>query len=286
MERFVYYWQHLPEFLDPVLIRIGPVQIYYYGLMYVAAFVTVYLLMVLRTKTESFSITKLQIENYLIWAAVGVLAGGRLGYVFFYDPIYYWHHPWEIFLPFRFGQGIQFTGIAGMSYHGGLLGVSLATWLFCRRMRMGFWCFVDFVIPAVPLGYTFGRLGNFINGELYGRVTNVPWGMYFPKAPGNELRHPSQLYEAFFEGVFLFLLLWFFRRKTPFHGFLFCLYLLGYAGVRFMIEFVRQPDEHLGLIAGLFSMGQVLCLFMAGAGLLLLFFLWRHSHSSGRKLAA
>ena len=154
-----------------------------------------------------------------------------------------------------------------MSYHGGLIGVLLGSILFCYRRKINFWNFADLMIPAIPLGYTFGRIGNFINGELYGRVTTVPWGMYFPLDATGQLRHPSQLYEAFFEGIFLFAVLWGIRKKSLFNGFLLSLYLIGYGLVRFFIEFVRKPDFQLGFITGPFTMGQILCFAMISGGM-------------------
>ncbi len=153
-----------------------------------------------------------------------------------------------------------------MSFHGGLIAVLLATLLFCRKQGIDFWRFADLFCPAIPLGYTFGRIGNFINGELYGRATDVPWGMFFPLDPAHLLRHPSQLYEAFFEGIVLFAVLWLIRKRSPFDGALFALFLIGYGSVRFFIEFFREPDAQLGFILGPFSMGQLLCLLMIAAG--------------------
>jgi phosphatidylglycerol:prolipoprotein diacylglycerol transferase len=175
----------------------------------------------------------------------------------------------EIVLPFRFDGGIQFTGIAGMSFHGGLIGVLLATWIYVRRHGPDYREVADLFAPAVPLGYAFGRLGNFINGELYGRVTTAPIGMHFPLATGPGLRHPSQLYEAFFEGLVLFAVLWGLRRRPLPRGAMLALYLVGYGVVRFVLEYFRQPDAHLGFVWTRFSMGQLLCLAMAGAGLVL-----------------
>jgi len=207
------------------------------------------------------------IQNAFIWIITGLILGARLGYVFFYNFGHYLQHPLEILLPFDFSDGLRFVGISGMSYHGGALGVFLAAILFCRRYGIPFWNLADLVSPAVPLGYTFGRIGNFINGELYGRATTVPWGMYFPLDPYGQLRHPSQLYEAFFEGLFLFAILWGIRKKSPFDGFLLSLYIIGYGCVRLVIEFFREPDAHLGFIFGPLTMGQLLCLFMIAGGM-------------------
>jgi phosphatidylglycerol:prolipoprotein diacylglycerol transferase len=157
--------------------------------------------------------------------------------------------------------------------------------VFCRKHQIDFWRFADLFCPAIPLGYTFGRIGNFINGELYGRVTSVPWGMYFPLDYTNQLRHPSQLYEAFFEGIVLFVILWSIRKKVAFDGALFGLYFIGYGAVRFIIEFFREPDTQIGLIWGILSMGQMLCVLMmlAGAGVFL--FRWGRSAKDPQKMA-
>ena len=162
-----------------------------------------------------------------------------------------------------------------MSFHGGLICVVLFSWFYCRRNGLDLLEMADLFVPVIPLGYTFGRIGNFINGELYGRVTSAPIGMMFPLAPGSQLRHPSQLYEAFFEGVFLFTVLWSLRRRIRTRGAMLALYLVGYGAVRFFIEYFRQPDAHLGFILLSFSMGQVLCLLMIGSGVFLLVYLTR-----------
>ena len=266
---FWQWWQHIPQHLDPVLLRIGPFSVQYYGLMYLVAFLLTYLLVCYRRRRdEGPTLTIEQIQALTTYMIVGVLVGGRLGYVLFYNLAYYLHHPIEIILPFSFSGGVRFTGIAGMSFHGGALGVLLAAFLFARKSRTRYLDITDLYAPAIPLGYTFGRVGNFINGELYGRVTEKPWGMIFPLAPDDRLRHPSQLYEAFFEGIFLFVLLWRLRKRLTGRGALTGLYLMGYGAVRFVIEFVRQPDSHLGFVAWRFSMGQVLCLIMMLVGLM------------------
>lgn len=266
MNSFIQFWQHIPEKIDPVIIGVGQLQIRYYGLMYIVAFTIAYLLVMKRVHDEDYSFTKDTIQDSFVWMILGIMLGGRLGYVLFYNLSYYLSNPLEIFLPFSFNDGIRFTGLAGMSYHGGLLGVLTAALLFCRKHKINFWQLTDLIAPVVPLGYTFGRIGNFINGELYGRATTMPWGMYFPYDTIGALRHPSQLYEAFFEGIFLFLILWGIRKKSPFQGFLSSMYLIGYGTVRFFIEFFREPDPQLGFIFGSFSMGQALCLGMIICG--------------------
>lgn len=265
-EGFIYWWQHLPERIDPYLLELGSFRISYYGLMYVVAFAVVYLLSLYRVRKGETEYSAGNVENYLVWAALGLIVGARLGYVFFYNFGYYVHRPLEIFLPFSFEGGFHFTGISGMSYHGGAIGIVAVSVFFCRKYKVSFWDFGDFLMPSIPLAYTFGRIGNFINGELYGRPTDLPWGMYFPDDPHGLLRHPSQLYEAFFEGIFLFAVLWSLRNRRPFRGFHFSVYLIGYGTVRFLIEFVRQPDVQLGTVLGPFTMGQILSAVMIALG--------------------
>jgi phosphatidylglycerol:prolipoprotein diacylglycerol transferase len=270
-EQFISTWQHIPEHIKPYIFKIGEFQLRYYGLMYIVAFAIVYMLSLYRLKKEDYNYSRTAVEKYFVWAILGLMIGARFGYALFYNIGYYAAQPLEIILPFSFSGGFHFTGLAGMSYHGGLIGVIIATAMFCRKYRLKFWEFVDFLVPSIPLGYTFGRIGNFINGELYGRATSSPWGMYFPLDFTNQLRHPSQLYEALLEGIFLFVVLWSIRRIRPFDGFYLSLYLIGYGMVRFFIEFVREPDSHIGLFLGLISLGQILCLIMilGGAGLFL-----------------
>ena len=241
-------------------------------MMYILAFATVYLIVMARYKIEKPRVDKEIAQNWFMYAILGVILGGRVGYVLFYDPGMILSNPLGILLPVDVNNGFRFTGLAGMSFHGGVIGVALLSMLYVRQQEISFLVLADLVVPAIPLGYTFGRLGNFINGELYGRVTSVPWGMYFPDDYTKQLRHPSQLYEAFFEGIVLFALLWAIRKNKKLELLIFPIYLIGYGVVRFFIEFVRQPDTHLGTVLGPFSMGQILCFAMiaAGAGLILL----------------
>jgi phosphatidylglycerol:prolipoprotein diacylglycerol transferase len=267
MGDFLYWWQHLPAHMDPVILEIGGFKLQYYGLMYIVAFAITYGLATYRLRREDrFQIDVEQLQGLMTAMILGLIVGARLGYVFFYNLPYYLHHPLEIILPFEFSGGIRFTGITGMSYHGGLIGVVVATIIFARKNRLDFFDMADLIVPCIPLGYTFGRLGNFINGELYGRVTTHPIGMFFPFATGPGRRHPSQLYEAFFEGIVLFLVLWSIKGKVRTPGVLLGLYLIGYGLVRFFIEYARQPDAHLGFILFSLSMGQLLCLAMMLAG--------------------
>ena len=282
MIEFWEWWQQLPSKMDPVIFRIGPFKPQYYGLMYIVAFGITYFLVIYRIRHESrFQATRDQVADLTTYLVLGLIVGARLGYVLFYNLTYYARHPLEIFLPFDFSDGLTFVGFSGMSYHGGLVGVILAAWLYIRKADLDFWEMVDLYVPVIPLGYTFGRIGNFINGELYGRITSAPIGMVFPQAPGPELRHPSQLYEAFFEGIFLFIVLWKLRNLKSPRGAMLAFYLFGYGAVRFVIEYFRQPDAQLGFVWLSFSMGQILCSLMMMAGLLLFYFLWRREHSQG-----
>jgi phosphatidylglycerol:prolipoprotein diacylglycerol transferase len=283
MSEFLTWWQHLPEKMNPVFFKIGGFSLHYYGLMYLVAFAVVYMIAIYRVKREKqFRISIDEIQNLMVYMMIGLIVGARLGYVVIYNPAYYFKHPLEIFLPFNFSNGFTFTGISGMSFHGGLIGVLISIWYFTRKTDLNFWDIPDLFVPIIPLGYTFGRIGNFINGELYGRVTTSPIGMYFPAAPGPYLRYPSQLFEAFFEGIVLFIVLWNFRKlRTP-NGAMLSFYLIGYGLVRFFIEYYRQPDPQfirpghpLGSVFLSLSMGQILCSLMIVGGVLLYLFLYR-----------
>jgi phosphatidylglycerol:prolipoprotein diacylglycerol transferase len=274
MSEFWDWWQHLPQHISPVIFEIGWFRLQYYGLMYIVAFALTYFLVRYRIKHEArFEFSKNQVNDSITYAIVGLIIGARLGYVVFYNFGYYLRHPLEIFLPFSFSNGFAFTGISGMSYHGGLIGILLAAVWYVRKAKLNYWQLMDLYVPAVPLGYTFGRLGNFLNGELFGRATTAPIGMYFPQAPERALRHPSQLYEAFFEGIFLFIILWSIRKIKMPTGAMLAIYVIGYGSVRFFIEFFREPDAHLGFIFLSFSMGQILCTMMIAGGIGLYFYL-------------
>jgi phosphatidylglycerol:prolipoprotein diacylglycerol transferase len=276
MVEFWTWWQHLPQHISPVIFQIGSFKLQYYGLMYIVAFGCTYFLVLHRLRHESrFTVTRQQVNDLTTYAILGLMIGARLGYVIFYNLRYFLRHPLEIILPFDFSNGVTFTGISGMSYHGGLLGILLAAWIYIRKCGLSFRDMLDLFVPAIPLGYTFGRLGNFINGELFGRVTTAPIGMLFPLAPGNSLRHPSQLYEALFEGLFLFAVMWNIRRIPAPRGAMMAFYLIGYGAVRFVIEYFREPDAQLGFVFLTFSMGQLLCAGMIAAGVLLFFCLRR-----------
>lgn len=254
-----------PQF-DPIALNLGFLKVHWYGLMYMVGFILFLLLGRLRVRQGLAPISEIQVDNFLLYGALGVVLGGRLGYVLFYKPSYFLAHPAEILLV---GQG-------GMSFHGGFLGVVIAGWLFALRNKVSYLRLFDFVVPLVPLGLAAGRIGNFINGELWGREAsaNVPWAMVFPRAHDGLARHPSQLYEFVLEGVLLFSLMWLFTRKPRPVGQATALFMMAYGLARFAVEFTREPDDFLGLLSMGLSMGQWLSLPMILVGALLW---WRFS---------
>lgn len=253
------YMMFHPHF-DPVALTIGPLRIHWYGIMYLVAFILFYLLGRYRinktTLAQNWTIKEL--DDLLFYGVLGVVIGGRLGYVVFYQLGEYVAHPLDIFKIWE----------PGMSFHGGLLGVLVAVAYFCRKTRRSFFEVSDFIAPLVPLGLACGRLGNFINGELWGKVAraDLPWAMIFPQAGDYFPRHPSQLYELMLEGLVLFIVLWLFSAKVRPRAQVSGLFLIGYGFFRFMIEFTREPDGHLGLLALNLSMGQWLSIPMIMIG--------------------
>ncbi|MDD5396839.1 MAG: prolipoprotein diacylglyceryl transferase [Candidatus Moranbacteria bacterium] len=300
------FYQHLPQHINPIAFSIGFFSVRWYALSYIVGFVAVYSILLWRIENNDFKKTtqisnfqpastrgndrlstrggfsisnkfqnsKLEIKNlvldYLLMIFFLALVGGRLGYVLFYDFSYFLAHPIAIISPFDLQSG-QYVGLFGMSYHGALLAVIAGSYVFCKKKNIDFWRWTDFVVPAIPAGYFFGRLGNFFNGELYGRVTTSPVGMYFQSDRFN-LRLPSQLFEAAGEGLLMFVILWALRNKVCDKGILSSLYIMMYATVRFAIEFWRQPDAQLGLFFGFLSMGQILSLVMLVFGVVLYYF--------------
>ena len=252
-----------PQF-DPIAISLGPLAIRWYGLMYLIAFLGFFLLGRWRLRNARFATASGlhpgQMEDLLFFGVMGVVLGGRLGYVLFYKPGYYLQRPLEALAVWE----------GGMSFHGGLIGVLLAIALFCRWRGLRFLRVMDFIAPLVPLSLAAGRMGNFINGELWGRVTDVRWAMVFPQAGDALPRHPSQLYQFAGEGVALFVFLWWWSARPRPVGAVSGAFLLGYAVFRFTAEFARQPDAFLGFPLPGVTMGQILCMPMAAAGLWLL----------------
>ena len=255
-------YQHLPQILNPIAFHLGQVEISWYGIMYVVAFLIVYYLVRYRVRLEKLGISFEVVEKFFPWGIAGLLLGARLGDVFIYDWDYFRNHLSQIFIPFDIKNHWQYIGIYGMSYFGGLAGLAITFYIFCRVRKINLLEFSDLFAPAVPLAYAFGRLGNFLNGELYGRITTKTWGMYFPADFTSQLRHPSQLYEALLEGILLFLILWSIRKiKFP-TGYLTAFYLIGYGLARFASEFFRQSDNgwfFLSLTLGQwFSVGVII----------------------------
>lgn len=248
--------------IDPVAVQLGPLAIHWYGLMYLVGFGSAWLLGRWRVKNHLTRVTLVDLEDMLFLSMLGAVLGGRLGYVLFYKPTYYLQNLTEIFYLWE----------GGMSFHGGLLGVVLSLWIFARRRQYRFLELGDLIAPLVPLGLAAGRLGNFINGELWGRPTDLPWGMVFPAAQDGIARHPSQLYQFGLEGIALFVLVWLFARKPRPTGQVSAVFLMGYGAFRFVAEFAREPDAFLGLLVANLSMGQWLCIPMVLAGVLLYLF--------------
>lgn len=253
-----------PQF-DPVALQLGPLAIRWYGLMYLLAFALFLLLGRWRIKNgPQPGWTVRELDDLLFYGVLGVVLGGRLGYVLFYQPAHFLAHPLEIFSVWQ----------GGMAFHGGFLGVLVAMGLFAHRTRKSWLTVTDFIAPLVPLGLAAGRIGNFINGELWGRPSDVPWAVIFPQVDG-VARHPSQLYQFALEGMALFALLWLFSRKPRPTGAVSGLFLIGYGFFRFMVEFTREPDSFLGLLALGLSMGQWLSLPMIVAGVIMLRWAYR-----------
>ncbi len=320
-------WIH-PEIFPSDIPVLGLIR--WYGLMYIFAFGTAFLVLKqllkegaldsLDSRGQLVKATEDDIYSFIGTGIVFLLLGARLLSCLLYDrEINYWLKPWLIFWPFD--ETMSFTGLAGMSYHGGFIGGFAGMIFWCWRHKKPMFKWIDAMGTAIPLGYTFGRLGNFLNGELFGRVTTMPWGMVFPKAAKfptnlewvkqtaeaigmnttavsiNLPRHPSQLYEAFFEGLVLFAILWVARKRKPFDGFQTALYTAGYGFFRFFIEYFRQPDAALGFILGnngtgsiylnstlsQLSMGQLLCIGMMTAGLLIGVYCWHRSRKNNNQ---
>ncbi|MFP3869894.1 MAG: prolipoprotein diacylglyceryl transferase [Syntrophobacteria bacterium] len=247
--------------IDPNIIEIGPFKLRWYGLMYVLAFLATYFLIPRQRRARELGLQGAQLQDLIFYLAIGLVVCARLGYILFYqfsDYTYYLQHPLEII-------GIWH---GGMSFHGGAIGVLAAGALFCRRRHLPFWKTADAVVVTVPVGLFLGRLANFINSELFGRPSSLPWAMVFPTG-GPVPRHPSQLYEAALEGVVLFGILWSLRNRPFRPGTMVCLFLGGYGIFRFIVEFFRQPDPQVGLLWGLLSMGQLLCMVMIIAAVVL-----------------
>jgi phosphatidylglycerol:prolipoprotein diacylglycerol transferase len=261
--------------INPDLIQIGPIKIRWYGIMYALGFLASYFLIRKQRRARELGLQGAMLQNLIFNLALGLVIGARLGYVLLYqymDLGNYIRHPLEIIAVWH----------GGMSFHGGLAGALLAGILFCRRHHLPLWKVGDTIIVTAPIGLGLGRLGNFINGELYGRPSNVPWAMVFPMA-GPLPRHPSQLYEAALEGVLLFVILWKLKDRDCRPGSMVCLFLGAYGILRFIAEFFRQPDQQLGLFLGILSMGQILCSAMILGAMILWMVLPKTTKTEGSK---
>jgi phosphatidylglycerol:prolipoprotein diacylglycerol transferase len=247
--------------LNPEIIRVGPFAVRWYGLMYLLGFGASYWLVRHQVNRRRLPLDRQFLDSFYTYLVFGLILGARLGYALFYNFSWYLRNPLDLFALWH----------GGMSFHGGLIGSALAGVWCCRRYRVDSWLVADLVTVTAPIGLGLGRLGNFINGELYGRVTALPWGMVFPGG-GPLPRHPSQLYEFFLEGVVLFCVLWTVKNRMRKTGAVAALFIILYSIVRFLVEFVREPDPQLGFVAGPFTMGQVLSACMALAGAVLLYF--------------
>jgi phosphatidylglycerol---prolipoprotein diacylglyceryl transferase len=243
-------------YIDPVLIKIGPLSLRWYGLMYLAGFVSSYLLVMRQLKKKTLKIERSQIDDLYFYLIVGLILGARFGYVLFYNFGFYLRDPLEAFAVWH----------GGMSFHGGLIGTFIAGYIVIKKKGLKFFEVADLIVPTCPIGIGFGRMGNFINGELFGKTSNVPWAMIFPQGGGMP-RHPSQLYEVFFEGLLLFIILWIYKDRKKRDGDVFALFLILYGLFRIFCEFFREPDLQLGYIFGMLSMGQILSGCMIAIGL-------------------
>lgn len=258
--------------IDPVIFSIGPISLHWYGFMYLLGFVAAWLLGNYRASQTlpnggNRGWTKDMVADFLFYAFLGVIVGGRVGYVIFYHMDLWQQDFWYLF---KIWEG-------GMSFHGGLIGVVVACWYFARKNNKTLFQVADFIAPLAPLGIMFGRLGNFINGELWGREASADFalGMRFPNDPLGLIRHPSQLYESFFEGLVLFIIVWFYSAKPRPAKAVSGLFLLGYGSFRFMIEYFREPDSHLAAVSEVITRGQLLSLPLVAVGLFLMIVAYR-----------
>ena len=249
--------------IDPVLLSLGFIDIRWYSLAYITAFIFGSILIKKLNRNSLYTVNEKQIDSFFIWAVIGVIIGGRLGYVIFYQTKFFFINPFYLFEIWN----------GGMSFHGGLIGMIFAIYFFSRKNKINFFYLADLVSISAPIGLFFGRIANFINSELYGKVTDFPLAVIYPIVD-NQPRHPSQLYESFFEGIILFLILLLYFKKNPKNykiGNVSALFLIFYSTFRFLIEYLREPDLHLGLFFNYFSMGQLLCIPLFILGIVIMY---------------
>ena len=247
------HWNHIYDYFNPIAIKFGIITIHWYGIMYVSALLSSLWFAKWIIRRDKITIKEALLDNYFIWIEIGILLGARIWYILFYDPNtwYYLSQPWQIFNPFINGE---FVGIRGMSYHGAVVGAAIGSYLFSRKHPENIYKMLDIVALSVPIGFVLGRIGNFLNKELVGRTTDVPWGIYVDGV----LKHPSQLYEGFLEGIIIAILLYLYRKRKKFDGALVGIYGVLYGIARFISEFWREPDIQLGYLYGdWLTMGQI-----------------------------
>ncbi len=271
-------WNNIYSTFDPIAFHIFSFPVHWYGMMYVLALISALYVGKYFMKKDKLDFSASQMDIYFIYVEIGVILGARLGYILFYDTqtSYYLSHPWQIFNPFQDGE---FVGIRGMSYHGAVIGFVLGTWLYSKRHKISFGMIMDLVALAIPLGFVFGRIGNFLNQELVGRETDVPWGILVDGV----LRHPSQLYEAALEGLGVFLVVYMYRKYKRFSGELILIYAFSYGIFRTIAEIYRAPDVQIGYVCcNMITQGQVMSL---GMSLVALTF-WLYYNFKTKKLKA
>lgn len=254
------FWQNIYSHFNPVAFNLGDIAVHWYGIMYALALLSAIFIAKWFIKKDKLPISNDLFDSYIWWAEIGVILGARIGYIIFYDtnPIYYLTHPWQIFNPYINGV---YVGISGMSYHGAFFGFIIASYLFCRKNKISFWFVTDIAVLGVSAAYVFGRIGNFFNQELIGRTTDVPWAIYVDGI----LRHPSQIYEAILEGLIVFAILVYLRKRKTFDGQLALMYGILYSIARIIAEFFREPDYQLGfLYSNWLTMGILQSLIILG----------------------
>ena len=263
------FWNEIYSNFDPVAFSLGSIKVHWYGIMYVTALLVGIFVAKWLVKKDNLPVTQDILDNYIIWIEIGVILGARIGYLAFYQPDFsqYLLEPWQMFNPMKDGE---FVGISGMSFHGAVLGFLLASTLFSYKHKINQWFMLDIAAVAIPAGYFFGRVGNFVNQELVGRQTDVSWGILVDGI----LRHPSQLYEAFTEGIIVFIIMYTIRKRKTFHGQLISIYLILYGIARFSAEMYRAPDPQIGYVySDWMTKGQQFSLIMIASGIALYFFM-------------
>ena len=263
------FWNEIYSNFDPVAFSLGSIKVHWYGIMYVTALLVGIFVAKWLVKKDNLPVTQDILDNYIIWIEIGVILGARIGYLAFYQPNFsqYLLEPWQMFNPMKDGE---FVGISGMSFHGAVLGFLLASTLFSYKHKINQWFMLDIAAVAIPAGYFFGRVGNFVNQELVGRQTDVSWGILVDGI----LRHPSQLYEAFTEGIIVFIIMYTIRKRKTFHGQLISIYLVLYGIARFSAEMYRAPDPQIGYVySDWMTKGQQFSLIMIASGIALYFFM-------------